>query len=64
MDASRLLTVGELSRQLGVPVHRVRYLLLARGMRPTARAGQAWIYGREVLERLRLEMPSGAGVRP
>ena len=54
----RLLTSGELSRELGVPVHRVLYYLRSRGIRPVARAGNAKVYGEDVLSLLRVELES------
>jgi hypothetical protein len=37
-------TVGEIARREGVPIHRVEYLIRARGIRPVGRAGAAYIY--------------------
>ena len=51
-----LLTVGRLAELVGIPVHRVRYLIFARRLQPSARAGAAWVYGPDVLERLRAEV--------
>jgi hypothetical protein len=34
-----LLTVGALARELGEPLHRVRYCIDAYGIEPTPRAG-------------------------
>ena len=40
-----LLTVGEIARRLGVPLHRVEYVLRTRGqVRPLGRAGHARVY--------------------
>ena len=60
----RLLTLGELSRRLGTPVHRVRYLLDARGLKPKAKAGNAWVYDEQVYERLRVELIPWDGTSP
>ncbi len=35
----QLATVGLIARSLGVPVSRVQYIVLTRGIRPAARAG-------------------------
>jgi DNA-binding transcriptional MerR regulator len=37
-------TVGEIARRLGVPLHRVEYLIRARGIRPASRAGNARVF--------------------
>jgi DNA-binding transcriptional MerR regulator len=37
-------TVGEIARRLGVPVHRVVYVIESRGIRPAGRAGTARIF--------------------
>jgi DNA-binding transcriptional MerR regulator len=37
-------TVGEIARRLGVPVHRVEYLIRFRNIRPAGRAGNCRIY--------------------
>lgn len=55
-EPTTLLTVGRLADLAGIPIHRVRYLLLVRGLRPIARAGHSWVYGPDVLERLRAEV--------
>ena len=38
------LTVGELARRLGEPVHRVEYIIRARGLKPASWAGNARIF--------------------
>ena len=38
------LTVGEIARRLGCPVHRIEYLIRSRGMRPSYRAGNARVF--------------------
>ena len=37
-------TVGEIARRLGVPVHRVQYVIRSRGIRPACRAGIARVF--------------------
>jgi len=40
-----LLTVGEIAHRLGVPVHRIEYLVRTRDqLRPLGRAGNALVY--------------------
>lgn len=51
-----LLSIGELVSELGVPLHRIQYLLRSRGLKPTARAGNAFVYGPDTLARLQAEL--------
>ena len=37
--AETMLTVGEIAKRLGVPLHRVEYLIRARDLQPAAWAG-------------------------
>jgi DNA-binding transcriptional MerR regulator len=37
-------TVGEIARRLGVPIHRVLYVIRSRGLRPACRAGNARVF--------------------
>ena len=37
-------TVGEIARRLGVPVHRVQYVVRSRGISPACRAGNAHVF--------------------
>ena len=38
------LTVGEIARRLQVPLHRVAYVIRARGIEPVVRAGNARVF--------------------
>ena len=40
----RLLTVGEIARRLGKPIHRVEYVIGARNVCPCGRAGNSRIF--------------------
>lgn len=51
-----LRTPGVLAERLGVPLHRIQYLLRARNIEPTARAGRLRLYDRYALEMLRREL--------
>ena len=51
-----LLTIGELAARLGQPVHRLRYLLLSRDLKPEAKAGSALVYSETTLDLLRVEI--------
>ncbi len=41
---STVPTVGEIARRLGVPLHRVEYVIRARRIEPTGRAGNVRIF--------------------
>ena len=44
------LTVGEIAKQLSVPLHRVLYVVRSRDIRPTARAGNARVFSESDLQ--------------
>jgi len=50
------LTIGELSRRLGCPAHRLDYFLRTRGVEPVERAGRFRVYDESVLDLLRAEL--------
>lgn len=37
-------TVGEIARRLGVPVHKIEYVIRARGITPCGRAGNLRVF--------------------
>ena len=37
-------TVGQISKRLGVEIHKVQYMIKSRGVEPAAKAGNAHIY--------------------
>ncbi len=37
-------TVGEIARRIGEPIHRVEYIIRARGIRPSGRAGNCRVF--------------------
>jgi DNA-binding transcriptional MerR regulator len=39
-----LLTVGVIAERLGVPVHRITYVIESRSIRPAGRAGNAKVF--------------------
>lgn len=41
---SAVPTVGEIARRLGKPIHRVEYIIKARGIRPSGRAGNCRVF--------------------
>lgn len=52
----RLLTIGEISRLLGVELHRVEYIVRARGIRPVERAGRLRVFSQEDANRIAVEL--------
>lgn len=56
-DPPRLLTPGVIAAELGVPLHRVLYVLATRpAVRPTARAGILRLYNRSAVDLVREEL--------
>jgi len=51
-----LHTVGEIAHKLGVPLHRVEYLIRARGIRPSSWAGNARVFSDKAVERIAREL--------
>lgn len=49
-------TVGAIARRLGVPVHRVAYLLRARQRTPVGRAGNLRIFSEEDIHWVEAEL--------
>ena len=63
-------TVGEIARRLGEPLHRVEYVIRTRAIRPMGVAGNARVFGDEVvgqiadeLQRIDSERTRGAADR-
>lgn len=49
-------TVGEIARRIDQPIHRVEYVIRARGIRPTAIAGNARVFSEADVDRIAAEM--------
>ncbi len=49
-------TVGEISRRSGFPAHRVEYVIRSRGIMPSGRAGNAYIYSEADVRRIISEL--------
>lgn len=49
-EPESLLTVGELARRLGRPVHAIEYLIRSRGIKPCGRAGNARVFSQADLQ--------------
>lgn len=48
-----LITTGDLARELGVPLHRITYLIQRHQIKEDARAGVYRLYRRDTLQRIR-----------
>lgn len=55
-SAPHLNTVGRIARRLGVPVHRVEYIIQSRAIAPVAFAGRLRLFDREAVARIRHEL--------
>ena len=62
--APAIPTIGELARRLGIPVHRVDYVIRARGIRPCGWAGNARVFSEEDVHRIAAEINRIQKVRP
>ncbi len=49
-------TVGEIARRLGVALHRVEYVIRARHVRPSGRAGNARVFTEADVDRIASEL--------
>lgn len=49
-------TFGKIARRLGVPVHRVEYVLRARRILPAGRAGNAYLYSKADVDQTASEL--------
>lgn len=47
-----MLTIGEIARRLGVPSHRVEYILRTRDIPPKGIAGNCRVYEEAAVERI------------
>ena len=51
-----LATVGEIARRTGYFLHRVEYIIKARNIRPSGRAGNARIFSDADVDRIESEL--------
>lgn len=49
---STLFTVGDMARELELPIHRVQYLIRSRNIQPTQRAGLIRLFDEATLTAL------------
>lgn len=45
-----IATIGEIARRLAVPVHRIEYVIRARGIPPCGRAGNTRVFAEETVK--------------
>jgi DNA-binding transcriptional MerR regulator len=45
-------TIGHIAQQLGVPIHRVQYIIKSRNIQPVSIAGQARIFSTEAIRQI------------
>lgn len=68
-QAPALPTVGEIAQRLGVPVHRVVYVIESRGIEPAGWAGNSRVFDEPAVNRVASELRriaadrQGGGVR-
>ncbi len=55
-DPPSLDTTGRIAGKLGVPIHRVSYIIRSRGLKPAALAGRLRLYDREAVAMIRHEL--------
>lgn len=56
MSSEKLSTTGEIAQRYGVPLHRIEYLVKARGIEPTARAGHIRVFSEADVGRIGKEL--------
>ena len=54
--APSLPTIGEIARQLGEPIHRIEYVVRARGIHPCRWAGNARVFAEDAVEAIAVEL--------
>jgi DNA-binding transcriptional MerR regulator len=57
-------TVGSIAQQLGVPLHRVRYVIESRAIEPSGWAGNARVFTDADVDRIRSELARIAEKEP
>ncbi|GIW78769.1 MAG: hypothetical protein KatS3mg105_0576 [Gemmatales bacterium] len=50
LSAPAMPTVGEIARRLDQPIHRIEYVIRARGIRPCGWAGNARVFPEDAVE--------------
>lgn len=49
-------TVGEIARRLGEPIHRIEYIITARKIEPSGRAGNLRVFNEADVDRIASEL--------
>lgn len=57
-------TIGEIARRLGVPIHRVEYVIRAREISPCGWAGNVRVFSDADVERIATELHHIQELRP
>lgn len=57
-----LRTPGQIAKLLGVPLHRVQYAILSRGIKESSRAGQLRLFGLDAVEQIAEALCTRKGV--
>ena len=55
-SAPSMPTIGEIARRLSEPVHRVEYVIRARGIHPSGWAGNARVFPEDAVETIATEL--------
>ncbi len=55
-DAPKLHTTGRIAGKLGVPLHRITYIIASRDIEPAAFAGRLRLYDRDAVAIIRHEL--------
>ena len=66
IEPDKALTIGEIARRLGAPIHRIAYIISSRGLKATLRAGHIRVFSEadvtyieQVLRRIAAERQGG-----
>jgi len=63
-SAPTMPTIGEIARRLAVPVHRVEYVVRARGIQPCGWAGNARVFPEEAVEAIAAQLRTMDQAKP
>ena len=54
--SEKALTVGEIARRLGCPIHKIEYLIRSRNIQPIQRAGNLRVFSEKDFRRIGSEI--------
>ena len=63
ISAPIMLTISEIARRLGQPIHRIEHVVRSRRMRPCAWAGNARVFSEEMLGAIAAELQTIAATK-